>query len=231
MSGATIAVTVAAFLAGLAVAPTARRAIEATPPDPDDEPAPVPRVGPWLVRRRVLAPLIALVAAGVAARTGPHPEVVAHVLVAIGLIVLSVIDLDLFLLPKRLVNPLVVATAGLLAIAAVVHGDGGPLWRALIAYVAAFTVLLVLHVISPRGMAFGDVRLAGLIGLDLGWFGASQVVLGLFAGFVLASVIGLGLLAARRRGMRDAVPFGPFLAAGTLFVLFGGDLAFGLVRN
>ncbi|MEY2467338.1 MAG: leader peptidase (prepilin peptidase) / N-methyltransferase [Actinomycetota bacterium] len=231
MNGATVAVVVAAFLAGLAIAPTARRAIEETPPDPDDDPAPVPRVGPWLVRRRLLAPLLAVVAAGVAARTGAHPEVVAHVLVSVGLVVLSVIDLDLFLLPKRLVNPLVVATAALLAIAAALHGEGEPLWRALIAYVAAFGVLLVLHVISPRGMAFGDVRLAGLIGLDLGWFGTSQVVLGLFSGFVFASVIGMGLLLARRRGMRDAVPFGPFLAAGTLFVLFGGDLAFGLVRH
>ena len=231
MTGETLVVAAAAFAAAVAIAPSARHAIESTPPDPEDDPAPVPRVGPWLSGHRLLMPLLAVVAAAVAARTGAHPEVPAHVLVAIGLVVLSIIDLDLFLLPKRIVNPLVLTTAGLLAIAAIARGDAWPLERALIGGAAAFGVLLVLHVISPAGMAFGDVRLATLIGLDLGWLGANQIVLGIFSGFILASVIGLGLLVARRRGMRDAVPFGPFLAAGTLFVLFGGDLALGLVRH
>lgn len=231
MNASTVAVTLAAVAFAVAITPFATRAIESTPPDPLDDPQPIPRVGPWLRRRRLLAPLLALVGAAVAARTGAHPEVAAHVVTAVGLVVLSVIDLDLFLLPKRLVYPLLGATAVLLAIAAIAHGDGSMLGRAVLGSAGAWGALLVLHLISPGGMGFGDVRLAALIGLDLGWIGASEVVFGLFAGFIFAAVIGLALLATRRRGRSDAVPFGPFLAAGTLFVLIGGDMIVGLSRR
>jgi leader peptidase (prepilin peptidase)/N-methyltransferase len=231
MTGALIAVTVAGAFAGGLAAPFATRAIEATPPDPEDDPQPVPRVGPWLKRHRLLAPLLGVVGAAVALRTGAHPEVAAHVVAAVGLVVLSVIDLDLFLLPKRLVYPLLVATAALLGVAALVDGDGSAFGRALVGSLGAWAALLVLHLVSPTAMGFGDVRLALLIGLDLGWLGASEVILGIFAGFLLASVIGLLLLVTRKRGRRDAVPFGPFLAAGTLFVLVGGDTLAGLTRK
>ena len=231
MTTSTIVVTVLAAMAGAAVTPIASRVIKETPPDPEDDPQPIPQFGPWLARRRLLAPLLALVAGAVAARTGAHPEVAAHVVVGVGLVVLSVIDLDLFLLPKRLVYPLLAATAALLGVAAVADGDGSALKRALVASLAAWGALLVLHIISPAGMGFGDVRLAALIGLDLGWLGAPEVVLGLFAGFILAAVVGLLLLATRKRGRSDAVPFGPFLAAGTIFVLVGGDALAGLTRG
>ena len=231
MSAGLIAVTLGAGAFGAVVAPFANRAIKETPPDPEDDPAPVPRVGPYLARRRLMAPLLALVAAAVALRTGVHPEVAAHVVAAVGLVVLSVIDLDLFLLPKRLVYPVLLSTFALLVVAAIASGDGSTLRRAVLAGFAAWGALLVMHLVSPGGMGFGDVRLASLIGLDLGWIGSKQVMLGIFAGFLLAAVVGIALLATRKAGRRDAVPFGPFLAAGTLFVLMGGDLAFGLVRH
>src|SRR5205085_1677025 len=84
------------------------------------------------------------------------------------------------------------------------NGDGSTLGRALVASVGAWGALLVLHLVSPAGMGFGDVRLALLIGLDLGWLGTSEVVLGIFAGFLFAAVIGLLLIATRRRGRSDA---------------------------
>ncbi len=223
-------VAAAAALFGVLAAPFAERAIRDTPPDPEDDPQPTPRVGPWLARKRLLAPLLAAVAAGVAARTGAHPAAAAHVVAALGLVTLSVIDLDLFLLPKRIVYPVLGATGALMAVAALVDGDGNALRRAALSGLAAFGALFALHIISPAGMGFGDVRLAGLIGLDLGWLGAQQAMLGIFSGFVFAAVVGLALLATRRKKGRDAVPFGPFLALGTLFVLCGGDLLFGLSR-
>lgn len=231
MTGSDVAVTVAAAIVGVLATPVALRVIEATPPDPEDDPSPVPVVGPWLRRNRLMAPLLALAAGGVAASTGAHPAVAAHVAVAIGLVVLSVIDLDLFLLPKRLVYPLLLATLVLLVLAALADGSGEALQRALVGSVGAWGALFVLHIVSPAGMGFGDVRLALLLGLDLGWLGARQVFLGIFGGFILAAVIGLLLLATRVRGRRDAVPFGPFLAAGTLFVLLGGDSLLGLARK
>jgi leader peptidase (prepilin peptidase)/N-methyltransferase len=231
MSVADVIVTLVAAAAGVLAAPHAARAIRDTPPDPEDDPPPVPAVGPWLEQRKFLAPVLAVVAAGVAASTGAHVATAAHVVAAISLVTLSVIDLDLFLLPKRIVWPTVGAVAALLALAALVDGDGNALKRALLCGLGGFGALLVLHVISPNGMGFGDVRLAGLIGLDLGWLGVEQVVIGIFAGFVFAAAVGIALIVTRRRKGRDAVPFGPFLALGMLVILCGGDVVLGLTRH
>jgi leader peptidase (prepilin peptidase)/N-methyltransferase len=231
MNGATVAVVVLAAAFGALVSPIAAKVIRETPPDPEDDPPPVPRVGPWLEQRKLLAPLLALIAAGVAAQVGANAVVAAHVVAAVGLVTLSVIDLDLFLLPKRIVYPVLFSTGGLMVLAALVDGDGVALKRAVISGFAGFGALLVLHIISPAGMGFGDVRLAGVIGLDLGWLGVRQVIVGIFSGFVFAAVVGVTLLITRKRKGRDAVPFGPFLALGTLFILFGGDLFMGLARH
>jgi leader peptidase (prepilin peptidase)/N-methyltransferase len=231
MNVATIAVVIASGAFGALVSPYAAKAIRETPPDPEDDPPPVPRVGPWLEERKLLPVLLALVGAGVAAATGAEWVVAAHVVAALGLVTLSVIDLDLFLLPKRIVYPVLFATGLLMVAAAAAEGDGDPLRRAVISGLAGFGALLVLHIISPAGMGFGDVRLAGLIGLDLGWIGARQVMIGIFSGFVFAASVGIAFLITRRRKGRDAVPFGPFLALGTLFILFGGDLLLGMTRQ
>jgi leader peptidase (prepilin peptidase)/N-methyltransferase len=74
-------------------------------------------------------------------------------------------------------------------------------------------------------MGFGDVRLAGLLGFFLGWLGLAHVALGLFLGFLFGAVLGALLLATGRRNRRQAIPFGPFLAAGAIVaVLFGHPL-------
>lgn len=231
MNGATIAVAVAAAVFAALCSPLAAKAIRDTPPDPEDDPQPIARVGPWLEQRKLLPVLLAAAAAGVAAQTGAEWVVAAQVVAVVGLVTLSVIDLDLFLLPKRIVWPVVFATGALMAVAAVIDGDATSFKRAVISGFAGFGALLVLHIISPAGMGFGDVRLAGLIGLVLGWIGAEQVMVGLFSGFVFAAGVGISLLITRRRKGRDAVPFGPFLALGTLFILFGGDLLLGFARN
>jgi leader peptidase (prepilin peptidase)/N-methyltransferase len=214
-----VAVAAGGAVFGALIAPFGSKLIRETPADPEDDPQPIPRAGPWLAQSGRLAILLAVVGAAVGGRAGAHPVAAAHVVVAIGLVVLSVIDLDLFLLPKRIVYPLIGATGLLLAGAALVDSDGASLRRAVLCGLGAFGALFVLHVISPAGMGFGDVRLAGLIGLNLGWLGTQQVVAGIFAGFVCGAGIGLALMATRKRGRRDAVPFGPFLAIGTLFIL------------
>ncbi len=86
-----------------------------------------------------------------------------------------------------------------------------------------FVFLGVVHLISPRGMGFGDVRLAGLIGMMLGWLGYGYAVLGVFLGFLLASIVGVGLIITRLRGRKDAVPFGPFMAAGAVIATIWGQ--------
>jgi len=81
----------------------------------------------------------------------------------------------------------------------------------------------VLHLISPRSMGFGDVKLSFTLGLALGWIGWGEVFLGLFLGFLYGAVIGVLLIATRLRAKSQPVPFGPFLAAGTLTAILVGS--------
>jgi leader peptidase (prepilin peptidase)/N-methyltransferase len=141
------------------------------------------------------------------------------------LLAVSAIDLERFLVPNRIVYPSLVASVVLLGGAAVLGSDLGDLGRGVLGAAAASGSLLVLALISPRGMGMGDVKLALLLGLYLGWLGWGHVALGLFLGFLLGSLVGIGLLVARVRGRKDPLPFAPFLAAGAvLAVLFGSSL-------
>jgi leader peptidase (prepilin peptidase)/N-methyltransferase len=65
----------------------------------------------------------------------------------------------------------------------------------------------------------GDVKLAGLLGLHLGWLGWGAVVVGAFAAFVVQAVVALVLLAARRIGLRGELPFGPAMLAGAALAI------------
>lgn len=138
------------------------------------------------------------------------------------LLAVAVIDLDLFIIPNRIVYPALFAAGPLLALPAVAGGDIDRLGRAAIGGALAWIGLLVIHLISPRGMGFGDVRLAAVIGVYTGWLSLLHVLLAVFLGFATASVVGIALLASRRKGRKDPVPFGPFLAVGAVAaVLFG----------
>jgi leader peptidase (prepilin peptidase)/N-methyltransferase len=147
----------------------------------------------------------------------------AYLVLAAALVVLSVIDLELYILPNRIVYPLGFAMVVLLTIAAVGDDDFDAIVRGLVAGVVAFAIFFALHLISPRSMGFGDVKLAFVLGLSLGWLGWGYVLLGLFLGFFYGAVIGLVLIATRVRAKSQALPFGPFLAAGALTAILVGN--------
>jgi prepilin signal peptidase PulO-like enzyme (type II secretory pathway) len=84
---------------------------------------------------------------------------------------------------------------------------------------AGFFLFLVL-VTRGRGMGIGDIKLAILMGLVLGW---PQILLALFLAFFSGAAIGLALIAAGEKTMKSQVPFGPFLIAGTFIALFWGQ--------
>jgi leader peptidase (prepilin peptidase) / N-methyltransferase len=181
--------------------------------------------------RRDLRPLRAALLAGVtvalfvglAVRYHDSWVLPAFLAIAAGLVALSVIDLEHFLLPNRIVYPLAIATIVLLALAAAGDDAWTAFGRALLGGVVAMVALGLLHLVSPRSMGFGDVKLAFVLGLVLGWLGWSELVLGLFCGFLAGAVVGLALIVLRHRGRKDHLPFGPFLAFGTLVVLLWGD--------
>ena len=104
------------------------------------------------------------------------------------------------------------------------HG-AGHLVHAAIGLAAALAFYLILALIYPAGIGWGDVKLSGLLGLYLGWAGPGELVIGLAAGFVLAAVAGVALIAAGKATRRSQIAFGPFMLAGALAVIIGAGLS------
>jgi leader peptidase (prepilin peptidase)/N-methyltransferase len=162
--------------------------------------------------------------AGMALRFGESWVLPAFLVFAAGLVALSVIDLRLQLLPNRIVFPLTEVMVVLLGIAAIGESDGDAFLRSLACGLGAFVAFMLLHLLSPRAMGFGDVKLSFVLGLALGWLGVGETALGLFLGFIYGAVIGLLLLASKARSRKDHIPFGPFMAAGALTAVLVGEV-------
>jgi leader peptidase (prepilin peptidase)/N-methyltransferase len=167
-----------------------------------------------------LAVLGAAVCAALALRAGGRPETVMWLLLVPWGLLLARIDLAAHRLPDALTLPAAGATAVLLGGAALLPGHQGSWGRALLGGVALAAAYLVLLLINPAGMGFGDVKLALTLGLVLGWYGWAFLVAGFVLTFLLASLAVAVLLLARRATRRTAVAFGPFMLLGT----FGGLL-------
>ena len=149
----------------------------------------------------------------------------AYLVLTAGLIALSAIDLEHYVLPNRIVYPLGFALVPLFALASALEHDWVAFLRALGGGAAAFGFFFTIFFIAPKGMGFGDVRLSAVLGLGLGWLGWGYVAGGLFCGFVYGAVVGVALIAVGARKRKQHIPFGPFLAAGTMtFVLVGGQI-------
>ncbi len=154
--------------------------------------------------------------AAMAARFGLSWELPAYLyLTAIG-VALAFIDLDTKRLPNALTLPSYPVMAALLLLPAVVEPAWPDFLRALLGGVALFVFYLVTALIYPAGMGMGDVKLAGVLGMALGWLGWGVLLVGGFLGFVYGAVVGIGLMIGGRAGRRTAIPFGPFMVAGAL---------------
>ncbi|WP_166390063.1 prepilin peptidase [Nocardioides ochotonae] len=149
-------------------------------------------------------------------------------------VALAVVDWRTRLLPRLVVLPATGALLVLVVADALVLGEPSDLVRPLLGLVVARSLFWGLWWMHSAGMGFGDVRLAALLGLALGWLGWAELLVGLYAGFVLFAVPGLALAVVRRdRGMlRKARPYGPFLVGGALAgVLIGPLLLPGLASG
>ena len=134
-------------------------------------------------------------------------------------VLLTLIDLRHHLLPNRVVVPSYAVGAALLLLPAAAWGEWSALLRAGSAAVVLFVCFLALALISPSSLGMGDVKLAGVLGLHLGWFGWETVVLGAAAGFVVQALLALVLLVSRRIGLRGELPFGPAMLLGAALVI------------
>ena len=140
-------------------------------------------------------------------------------------VVLTIIDLDLKLIPNRILLPGTVVGAGLLGAGALIDGDPGALGRAIAGGAGYFVALFLFALAARGGFGFGDVKLSFLLGVFMAYRGWDALAVGIFLAFVLGGVFSIGLLVARRMGRRDTIPFGPFLVLGAyLGIAFGSGL-------
>jgi len=140
----------------------------------------------------------------------------SYLVVTAGLVALSAIDLE----QRRLPTPVIVGTAlvaaPLLVLASGMTGRWNALLVAAVSAAACFAAFFAVFFAVPKGMGFGDVRLAALVGGWLGWLGAGVVPVGILAGFVLAGVPAIALLVVGKVTRKTRIAFGPFLAAGAV---------------
>jgi leader peptidase (prepilin peptidase)/N-methyltransferase len=143
-------------------------------------------------------------------------------------VALSVVDWRTMLLPTKVIAPSYLAVIALLLVAALGQHDARPLLGAALGWVVAGGLFWLLWRIYPKGMGFGDVRLSGVLGLALGYLGWPELLVGVYAGFLIGGVGGL-LLAGLKKVHRKHYPFGPFMLVGAVVgVAFGPVVVAGL---
>jgi leader peptidase (prepilin peptidase)/N-methyltransferase len=167
-----------------------------------------------------LGVLVLFLAAGWRFHEAPWSVMLAFCALFGVLAALSAIDIEHYRLPDLIVLPSLVASIPIIAVISLVESSSEQIQYALAGGAIYFGFLFVAHLISPRGMGFGDVKLAAVMGLYVGWLGTTftealaLVLWAMLVGFASGSVFGFVVLLRRRRNR--PFPFGPFLALGTV---------------
>ena len=131
------------------------------------------------------------------------------------LLVLAVIDLN----HKLILNVIVYPTAAI----ALIIGFFLPefdIYKGILGGAIGFTILMIPALVSRTGMGWGDVKMAGLIGLMTGY---PRVFVGLLGGIILGGVSAVILIILKKKTRKDTIPFGPFLALGAFWALVYGQ--------
>lgn len=141
-------------------------------------------------------------------------------LVPVG-VALAVIDWRTCLLPTRILAPTYLVLVPLVVIAALASGEARLLVGAAIGWALVGGLYLLLWIVYPAGMGFGDVRLSGIIGIVLGYLGLGQLALGAWAGFLLGGLGGVVLVALKVIDRKNN-PFGPWMLIGAIVGIVAG---------
>ncbi len=217
------------LIAGYALRPTLVRYDAAVPPA-----LPVPEV--------VTAALF-----GLAASQYDDWRLVAMLILIVASVALSIIDLRQYRLPNPIVFSALGASLAVVVIGEIADGDSGVISAAVVGALVYCAILFVMHIINPAGMGFGDVKLALLLGLFVGWVAGTRldavrgVMIALLIGSALGVVLGFGRILINKLGLsflpdpeegsagdglrHTTFPFGPPLMVGALLVaLYPGTL-------
>ena len=148
--------------------------------------------------------------------------------VASSLIVIFVYDLKHYIIPDKIIYPAIIATIGFNLFSnlqfpisnfqSIFNSQFSNFLFA--AIIASLFFLSIVIITKGKGMGCGDIKLAFLMGLLLGW---PLVAVAVFSSFILGSVIGIFLILAGKKKMKSMIPFGPFLVIGTFLALFWGE--------
>lgn len=164
--------------------------------------------------------LTGLLFLGVYLKYGTSYLAFEYCLLSFGLVVVSFIDFDHYIIPDEMslggivvglicaaINPerhFLDALLGVLA-------GGGTLWAVAWVY---------WKIRKEEGMGGGDIKLLAWIGSILGWVSIPFVIL---SSSILGSIVGIILMLAVKKELKSAIPFGPYISLGALIYIFGGD--------
>ncbi|GAA0289635.1 A24 family peptidase [Kineococcus aurantiacus] len=174
---------------------------------------------PISVRYPLVELATALLFAGIAALVGLTWALPAYLYLAGIAVPLALIDLQVRRLPDQIVLPSYAVALVLLTVASAGTGDWAALLRALVGGVSLFALYALIFVVKPGGMGLGDVKLAGVLGLYLAWWGWDALAVGGFLAFLIGGLIAVGLILFTSAGRRSKMPFGPAMLAGAFLAL------------
>ena len=173
----------------------------------------------WPVPKVAMYPLAAALSGLMLWAFGVDWVLVSVVPFVVFLSVMTVIDLRELRIPDKLTRPAMVAAIPLLALSSLTDWVDVSLVGALLGALAMGAFYFILFMIYPPGMGWGDVKLAPIIGAQLGFFGLIPAVRGVIAAYLIVGPVALLLLIFGRARMKTGFPFGPFMAAGAIVAL------------
>ncbi|MCK9903491.1 peptidase A24 [Parafrankia colletiae] len=160
--------------------------------------------------------LLVAVAAVIYPHTGRLP---AYLYLTVVGVLLATVDLRVHRLPDRIVLPSYAVLAVLLALPTVGEEAPGRWSRAVVAGAVAWLLYGGLRLLPGAGLGRGDVKLAGLLGMAVGWLGWPAVAIWFVATTMLSGLVAMALLLLRRVSRRDPIAYGPFLLTGALIAV------------
>ena len=194
-----------------------------------------PERHPLARRYLVVEVLVAGLWLGAGAAYGTTLEIIPVLILFASLVAMAAVDLWVMRIPNRFIYATHALLIPSIVLVSVIDGEPGRIAGAAVGALAYFGFLFLFHIVSPRRMGFGDVRLAGVMGMVLGWLGwrpdlwitypLAWVIWGALIGSLLGTLMGIASLIARRRSR--PFPFGPALAVGCIVVVLAGESIIG----
>jgi len=144
---------------------------------------------------------------------GPSFDFLVYAVVAPALVIITAIDIEHQIIPDVITLP-GIALGLVVGTYTIGYADS------LLGFFAGGGLFYLLAVLSNGGMGGGDIKYIAAVGALLGW---QKVLLVIFIGALLGSVVGVFQITVQKKSRKSLIPFGPFLATGTLVTLFYGN--------